>query len=140
MQYRVIVQEGVVGGQLVRASFGDQLWLVRVPEAAVVGNSFLFTITEHDTKAAAAAAKAAASAASSSGTADAVVDDRLIIEGTILEPTVLHQAFNNNRAALRGVLADPFRVLFVLTVFAAAFLFGLIVGTLFYTRDWCCLV
>lgn len=148
-RFRVIVPEGVTAGQLVRAGVAGKdlassaVWLIRVPATAVTGDSFTFTITAADEI---AAATAAAAAAVSSTPLTLQWDGQpqpspYIIENAVLEQSLLQaiQKSGGVRYAIeqsfQDILEDPSRVVCLGFTLFSSFIFGIVQGSLFFTRN-----
>lgn len=116
--YRVVVHSSVAGGQLVRAAVGDTEWLVRVPDGAVTEDTFLFRLTEEDWQAAAASS-----------------EPIVIATAVVLERSIL-RTLKNSSLPIQEILTEPYRVACMGLAFVLAFFFGIVLGVLFYTRDY----
>jgi hypothetical protein len=125
--FRVIVIEGFVGGQLVRASYNGREWFVRVPTAAVVGDSFTFPLMSDEDEAAAAAA--------------ALAGTRYIIESAVLEVNPEKAALKKSsstitiRGLFQDLIEDPYRIVVVGVTFVIAFVNGMVWGAIYYIRE-----
>lgn len=119
----------------VRASTGSAEYLVRVPEQAHAGDSFVFRVTEQDI--------ALSSNNDPSNDPDTSVQQH-IIEDTVLDPKKTWRQRAYDLVPLfryeleTQVLCDPRRVVLLSAALAVAVCSGFILGSLFVTSDLYC--
>lgn len=139
-QYRVIVTPSMKGGQLIRAGYNGHEWLVRVPAAAAPGDSVVFRMTPAD-MALAAAANPNSITNNNTGTGLPYINETAVLEST-LPASLVAPATRSVRSIVQRLYSwgdedlwvDPQRIVFLVSMFVLAFVFGLVHGTLYYTR------
>lgn len=125
-QFRVVVTDALIPGQPVRAGTGGAEFLVRVPENAKPGDSFVFSVTEEDLQA----------------MKDPPSEAAHIIELVVLEKKkTLTEKVSSILPQFRAdletqVLFDFHRTTFLAIVFSISLCFGFIGGVLLYTWDY----
>ena len=126
-QFRVHVNASLIPGQPVRAGTGvaGAEFLVRVPDAAEPGDSFVFTVTEEDVD---------ASVGEDLAAAGAHVIEAVVLEKKKTAAERIRGVLPQLRAELDSqVLVDVYRTTFLAVVFACSMVFGFVGGILFTT-------
>jgi len=149
-QYRVHVNENLIAGLPVRAGVsGAGEYLVRVPPGAEAGDSFVFTVTEHDNaqiQSTLLLLQQQSNNNTNNNEAGAAAQQQQqqqqhVIESAVLEKkkswkekiTSIWPQFRYDLET--QVLLDLRRTLFLSLVFSLALCSGFIVGSLFVTSD-----
>ena len=145
-QYRVLVNDRLIAGQPVRAGTGSAEYLVRVPENAEAGDSFVFTATEEDrlTTSGGSTNHDNHDETTTTTTTDPLWQPPRIIETAVLEKKksfmervrgILPQLQHELEVQ---VLCQRNRTVLILLVFSLSLGSGFVMGTLLVTPESAC--